>query len=75
MLRILCAAIPVLVIILNLTFDDPILWLLSLLFAMLGLIFAIVNFRFMKDKPGIILLVVNIAVFIYSVINTVMEFV
>lgn len=75
MLRILCAAIPVLVIILNLTFDDPILWLLSLLFAMLGLIFAIVNFRFMKDKPGIILLVVNIAVFIYSVINTIMEFV
>lgn len=73
MLRVFCGAIPVLIIILQLTLNQSILWLLTILFAMLGLMFAIVNFRFRKDRLSIVLLAANIGIFLYSIIFIIIE--
>lgn len=74
MLRVFCAVIPVLIIILHLVFDQTILWILTLLFGILGLMFASVNFRFRKDRLSIILLAGNVITFLYCVIITIIEF-
>lgn len=71
MLRILCAVIPVLVIVLQVIIDQPILWLLMILFAVLGLMFATVNFRFRRNRLSIVLLAANVCVFIYCLILTI----
>jgi ABC-type branched-subunit amino acid transport system permease subunit len=71
MLRILCAVIPVLVIVLQVIIDQPILWLLMILFAVLGLMFATVNFRFRRNTLSIVLLAANACVFIYCLILTI----
>lgn len=74
MLRVFCAVIPVLIIILHLVFDQTILWILTLLFGILGLMFASVNFRFRKDRLSIILLAGNVITFLYCVMITIIEF-
>lgn len=74
MLRIFCAVIPVLILILYLVFEQGILWLLTLLFGTLGLIFATVNFRFRRDRLSIILLTANVIIFIYCIIMSIIEF-
>ncbi|MFD2831319.1 hypothetical protein [Corticicoccus populi] len=74
MLRVFCAVIPVLIIILHLVFDQTILWILTLLFGILGLMFASVNFRFRKDRLSVILLAGNVITFLYCVIITIIEF-
>lgn len=73
MLRIFCGVIPVLIIILHLILNQSILWLLTILFAMLGLMFSTVNFRFRKDRLSIVLLAANIGIFLYSIIFIIIE--
>jgi len=46
-------------------------WLITILMSMLGIIFSVTNLIEKRDKVAIIILVVNIGVFIYSIITTV----
>lgn len=65
MLRMFCAAIPILIIGLAIFFDPSYIWVLNLLLAILGTVFSTVNYKFRKNVSAIVLLIVNIAVLVY----------
>lgn len=65
MLRMFCAVIPVLIIVLATIFDPSYIWVLNLLLAILGTVFSSINFKFRKNGLSIVLLLLNIAVLVY----------
>ncbi|AKG74493.1 hypothetical protein [Salinicoccus halodurans] len=65
MLRMFCAVIPVLIIVLATIFDPSYIWALNLLLAILGTVFSSINFKFRKNGLSIVLLLLNIAVLVY----------
>ncbi|CAM4348400.1 hypothetical protein [Lacicoccus alkaliphilus] len=75
MLRVLCTAIPLAVILLHLVFEDNLLWLISLLLGLLGFIFSFINLKFRANAVAWGLLVANVGVLLYSIIYTVQNFV
>ncbi|WP_411842299.1 hypothetical protein [Salinicoccus sp. HZC-1] len=65
MLRVFCAAIPVLIIILSIIFDFSYIWVLNLLLAILGTMFSSVDVKFRKNMLSIGLLIVNAGILIF----------
>lgn len=48
MLMMFCAVIPILIVVLAVTFDPTFIWVLNVLLAILGTIFSSVNYKFKK---------------------------
>lgn len=72
MLRILCVAIPVLVLLLPLFMDASVVWILNILLTSLGTIFGYINYMYRKDKLWLGVLAFNGILFlfyIYAMIN------
>lgn len=72
MLRILCVAIPVLVLLLPLFMDASVVWILNILLTSLGTIFGYINYMYRKDKLWLGVLALNGILFlfyIYAMIN------
>ncbi|CAD2080897.1 hypothetical protein JEOAER750_02169 [Jeotgalicoccus aerolatus] len=67
MLRILCVAIPVLVLLLPLFMEASVVWILNILLTLLGTIFSYINYNYRKDKIGLAVLIVNGILFLYYV--------
>lgn len=65
MLMMFCAVIPILIVVLAVTFDPTFIWVLNVLLAILGTIFSSVNYKFKKNTLSIALLILNIAVLVY----------
>lgn len=75
MLRILCVAIPVLVLLLPLFMDASVVWILNILLTSLGTIFGYINYKYRKDKLWLGVLIVNGILFLYYVYATINFFV
>lgn len=72
MLRILCVAIPVLVLLLPLFMDASVVWILNILLTSLATIFGYINYMYRKDKLWLGVLAFNGILFlfyIYAMIN------
>ncbi|WP_462421202.1 hypothetical protein [Salinicoccus sp. Marseille-QA3877] len=74
MLRLLCIAIPVAILVFHLIFDDTLLWLISLLFGLLGFLFSFINLKFRVNPLAWGLLALNLGMFIFTVVYTVLHF-
>lgn len=74
MLRVLCVLIPAVILLLHLVFEDNLLWLISLLFGLLGFIFSFVNLKFRVNALAWGLLILNTGVLIFSIIYTIQNF-
>lgn len=74
MLRVLCALIPAVIILLHLVFEDNLLWLISLLFGLLGFIFSFTNLKFRTNALAWGLLILNAGVLIFSIVYTIQNF-
>ncbi len=72
MLRVFCAAIPILIFTLATIFDPSYIWVLNLLLAILGTIFSSINFKYRKDGLSIVLLVINVTVLLYYSVSVLM---
>lgn len=73
MLRVLCAVIPVLIIILSIIFDLSYIWVLNLLLAILGTIFSSIDVKFRKNGLSIGLLIVNAGILIFYTVTVIMS--
>ena len=62
---------PIIAVFLPMVLNNENGWLITILMSMLGIIFSVTNLIEKRDKLAIIVLVVNIGVFIYSIIATV----
>jgi len=62
---------PIIAVFLPMVLNNENGWLITILMSMLGIIFSVTNLIEKRDKVAIIVLVVNIGVFIYSIIATV----
>ena len=62
---------PLIAVFLPMVLNNENGWLITILMSMLGIIFSVTNLIEKRDKVAIIVLVVNIGVFIYSIIATV----
>lgn len=74
MLRVLCALIPAVIILLHFVFEDNLLWLISLLFGLLGFIFGFINLKFRANGLAWGLLILNAGVLIFSIVYTIQNF-
>ncbi len=74
MLRVLCVLIPAVIILLHFVFEDNLLWLISLLFGLLGFIFSFINVKFRANALAWGLLILNAGVLIFSVVYTIQNF-
>ncbi|HLR39105.1 MAG TPA: hypothetical protein VK068_01810 [Jeotgalicoccus sp.] len=62
---------PIIAVFLPMVLNNENGWLITILMSMLGIIFSVTNLIEKRNKVAIIVLVVNIGVFIYSIIATV----
>lgn len=62
---------PLIAVFLPMVLNNENGWLITILMSMLGIIFSVTNLIEKRDKVAIIVLVVNIGVFIYSIFITV----
>lgn len=62
---------PLIAVFLPMVLNNENGWLITILMSILGIIFSVTNLIEKRDKVAIIVLVVNIGVFIYSIIATV----
>lgn len=62
---------PLIAVFLPMVLNNDNGWLITILMSLLGIIFSVTNLIEKRDKVAIIVLVVNIGVFIYSIIATV----
>lgn len=62
---------PIIAVFLPMVLNNENGWLITILMSILGIIFSVTNLIEKRDKVAIIVLVVNIGVFIYSIIATV----
>lgn len=62
---------PIIAVFLPMVLNNENGWLITILMSMLGIIFSVTNLIEKRDKVAIIVLVVNLGVFIYSIIATV----
>lgn len=62
---------PIIAVFLPMVLNNDNGWLITILMSLLGIIFSVTNLIEKRDKVAIIVLVVNIGVFIYSIIATV----
>ncbi|WP_052254465.1 hypothetical protein [Salinicoccus sp. YB14-2] len=74
MLRLLCIAIPVAILVFHLIFEDSLLWLISLLFGLLGFLFSFINLKFRVNPFAWGLFALNLGMFIFTVVYTVLHF-
>lgn len=62
---------PIIAVFLPMVLNNENGWLITILISMLGIIFSVTNLIEKRDKVAIIVLVINIGAFIYSIIATV----